>query len=362
MKAVIFAGGVGSRLWPLSRTNNPKQFIGLIDHKTMIQLCYSRTRTLFKPEDIYVATGAGNVSNIHDQLPEIDSSRIFGEPVRRDLGPAVGMSAALIGKDHPNEPLAYVWGADQIYKNESKYTQLFRAAEEYLAEDPEKIIFFGDTPRFANQNIGWIEFGDITSYKGGFTFHQFKSFHAKPEREIATRYYRDNKHAWNIGDFVTTPVFFLSLFKKHAPKIYEKLMVLQDAYGTDSFQKVLDAVYPEMPDAHLDNAIFETMDNKNALVISANVGYADIGSWNTYKEAFENYPSETVTKGNARHYNTRDSLLFNTEDSQLIVGLDLDDIVVVNTKDVVFVARKSTMHNIKKVVKDLKESGLEDIT
>jgi mannose-1-phosphate guanylyltransferase len=362
MKAVIFAGGVGTRLWPLSRKHNPKQFMGLIDNKTMLQLCYERILPVFEQDKIYVATGESNVENVHQQLPEIDHGHIIREPARRDLGPAVGLAAALIGKSDPDEPLAYIWGADQIYRNENKYRHLFEVAHAYLERDPDKLILLGETPRFANQNVGWISFGDIVTVQETIPFHAFEGFHAKPELSIAEEYYRDNKHAWNIGDFVTTPSKILSLYEEHAPEIYSHLMRIQKAYGGPDFQGVLDEDYPAMPEISLDTAIFEKMDPQHALVISADVGYADIGSWNTYKEAFENYPLQTVTHGTVKSYNTTNSLVFNAVDSTLVVALDVDDVVVVNTEDVVFIARKSSIQNIKKVVKDLKESDFVDRT
>lgn len=362
MKAVIFAGGVGTRLWPLSRKSNPKQFMRLINNKTMLQLCFDRIKLMFDIDKIYVETLRENIDPIHDQLPEIDLTHIIGEPARKDLGPAVGLAAALIGKDNPGEPLAIFWGADQIYRNEDKYRHLFKIADDYLQDDPDKIILLGETPRFANQNVGWISFGKTVAVKDGISIKAFEGFHAKPELDVAVAYYRDNKHSWNIGDFVTTPQKILSLYKQHAPEMHEKLMKIQAAYGTDQFDAVLENEYSLLEEVSLDNAIFEKMDPSHALVISADVGYADIGSWNTYKEAFEDYPDHVVTRGKTKVFQSKDSLIFNNEENKLIVGLDLDDLVVINTEDIIFVARKSSIQNIKKVVKDLKDSEYADKT
>ena len=318
--------------------------------------------SLFERDDIYVATGKANVENIASQLSEVNPLHVIGEPARRDLGPAVGLAAAIIGKNFPDEPLAYIWGADQIYKNEDKYRSMFSIAQHYLEQDPQKLILLGETPRFANQNVGWISFGDTVTVQEGISFNTFEGFHAKPEISIAQSYCDDGKHAWNIGDFITTPSKILSLYREYAPELYAKLMEIQEAYQTDAFDEVLDRAYPEMAEISLDNAIFEKMDHSHALVMSADVGYADIGSWNTYKEAFEENNQAVVTKRNVRTYNSQNSLIFNAKDETLVVALDVYDVVVVNTGDVIFVARKSSIQHIKDVVKDLKESDLEHLT
>ena len=362
MKALIFAGGSGTRLWPLSRRHNPKQFLGILDHKTMIQHCYDRITPLFEHEDIYVATGKENKEAMCAQLPQLQEDHLFIEPIRRDLGPAVGLAAALIAKISPQEPIAYIWGADQIYKDEDKYRHLLSVGQQHLIQHPSKIILLGETPRFANPNVGWVEIGSSQTELDGFTFHAFKGFKAKPPLDIAIQYYRDHKHVWNIGDFMTTPSFILSLYEQYAPDMYQKLMQIQATYQTDQFVKVLEEVYPTMDEVHHDQVIFEKMDHTSALVIAADLGYADIGAWNTYKEAFEDYHDQTVTLGKVWHTQSHDSLIYNQVDDKLIVGLDLEDMVIVNTEDVLFVGKKSSINNIKTLVKQLGESEYEDLT
>lgn len=362
MKAVIFAGGVGTRLWPLSRKNSPKQFTGLVEDKTMFQMCMDRVKKAFDLKKIYVATGKHTVDAIKDQSPDILSEHIIGEPAKRDLGPAVGLSAAIIGKDDPEEPLMYIWGADQIFRHEDAYLHLIEAAAKYLESDPHKVILFGEKPRYPNQNLGWISFGEEVSNDNGVAFNAFQGFHAKPDKETAEKYTSDGQHAWNIGDFMTTPAFILSLYEQYAPNMYADLMKIQAAHGTDDFEAVLDAVYPQLEEISLDNAIFEKMDNNNGLVVSASMGWADIGTWDAYKEAMQDSPEQPVTKGNVYLEDSKDVMVFNADDKTMVVGNDLDDLVIVNTEDVVLVARKSSISSIKSVINKLKESKHKDLT
>lgn len=356
MKIVFFAGGVGSRLWPLSRKNTPKQFEKIIGDKTMLQIAVGKLFPTFSWKDIFIATGSHYIEHVTQQLPDLPQENILCEPEMRDVGPAVGLVTSLFVKAHPDEPIAVLWGSDHLVRNEEVFRKVLLAAEKLIKEDPEKIIFVGQKPRFPNQNLGYIEFGEEIKKEDGLPIHQFKSFLYRPHLSVAEKWYKDGKHAWNLGYFVTTPRFLWKLFKTFAPDdLMVKLEEIQAAFGTEKYDEVLNRVYPTIEKITFDNVVLEKMDPKYGNVISVDLGWSDIGAWEALKEALSETDDENVTKGEVALEDSEGSLMYNFT-NQLIVGIDLKDMIVVNTKDVVLICPKDSVPKIKKFVEKLQDT------
>src|SRR5258708_7301787 len=158
MKVVIFAGGVGSRLWPLSRKNSPKQLEKIVGDKSTLQLAVDRLKPDFSQKDIYISTGKKYESIVRYHLQQIQPENLLFEPEMRDVGPAVGVAMGIIGKDNPNSPVAIIW-SDHFVKKERRFREVLGFAEDIANKDPNSLIFIGQRARFANQNLGWLEFG-----------------------------------------------------------------------------------------------------------------------------------------------------------------------------------------------------------
>src|SRR5680860_933601 len=221
MKVVIFAGGVGTRLWPLSRKNTPKQFEKIVGNKSMLQIAVKKLFPEFSWNDIYISTGIHYEDIVREQLTELPSNNIIVEPEMRDVGPAVGLITALFEKEDPDEPIALLWGSDHLVKNEKVFRNALRAAEKLVLEDPEKIVFIGQKPRFANQNLGYIEYGEKVKDIGDIPVSKFVGFEYRPHLSTAERFLKDGRHSWNLGYFVTTPRFLWKLFEKFAPSLFK---------------------------------------------------------------------------------------------------------------------------------------------
>ncbi len=362
MKIVVFAGGTGTRLWPLSRKKSPKQFLTVVNNQTMLQLCIRRLYPTFTPNDIFISTGKRYLSDVKHQLPEIPAGNIILEPEMRDVGPAVGLVTATMLKKFPDEPFAILWGSDHLVKNDKEFRRILKKSSEVIKEDGEKIIFIAQKPRFASQNLGWIEFGDSLKSIDDIDLMQFKAFQYRPDEETANRYFSDGQHAWNLGYFVTTPRFLWSQFEKHSPDIYSKLLEIYNACETDEYTSVLERVYPTIEKISFDNAILEKLNPDNAYVISQDLGWSDIGAWEALKEALETSKEANVTSGSVLLEDSTDSLVYNYEDGKTIVGIDLGDHLVVNTRDVLLITKKTSVPKIKKFVESLKDGPHEDLT
>ncbi|HEX7042270.1 MAG TPA: sugar phosphate nucleotidyltransferase [Patescibacteria group bacterium] len=351
MKIVIFAGGVGSRLWPLSRKNTPKQFEKIVGDQSTLQLAAQRLQPDFSWEDLYVATGKAFVEVVRDQLPQMPKEHVIGEPMMRDVGPAVALMTRILVKESPNEPMAILW-SDHLVKQEPLFRKILRVAGEYVKKDPNKVIFVAQKPRFASENLGWIHYGDESFEKETIPFYEFVGFKYRPDSEKAKEYFNSGHHGWNLGYFVTTPQFLWKQFEKLAPETAEKIDEIVKEWGKPKFNSKLEKIYPTLEKIHFDNVILEKLDPTDAYVTCENIEWSDIGAWEALKEALSVTKDENVTKGNVLLEDSRDSLIFNFK-NQTVVGIDLDDIVIVNTEDVVLVCPKNSVPKIKKFVEKL---------
>lgn len=361
MKAVIFAGGVGTRLWPLSRKKSPKQFEKIVGDTSTLQLAAFRLQPDFAWSDVYVSTGEAYVPIVRKQLPKLDPNHIIGEPATRDVGPAVGLMTSLLIQESPNEPIAILW-SDHLVKNEALFRKVLRVAGAVVKDDPKRIVFVSQKPRFASVNLGWIEYGKQVMVKDGVTLHSFVDFQYRPDKPTAKRYFASGHHAWNLGYFVTTPRFLWEQYQRFAPNLYQGLSeIARVRPDADKFRDALEKIYPSLEKISFDNAILEKLDPSQALVISENIEWSDVGAWEALKEALQEAQDKNVTLGKVMTNDTRDCLVYNYTD-QIVVTIDLDGMLVVNTPDVILVCNKNSVPKIKKFVESLSNSENDHLT
>jgi mannose-1-phosphate guanylyltransferase len=360
MKAIIFAGGIGTRMWPLSRSSTPKQFEAIVGDKSTLQMAVDRIRPEFDWENIYVSTGERYRDIILHQAPEIPAQNVIGEPEMRDVGPAVGYLMSILALEDPDVPVAILW-SDHLVDNVDKFKQALIAGSEYLHKHPNNFVFLGQRPRFANQNLGWIEFGETIDNLNGTQLKSFTSWHYRPDLATAKKYFRDGKHAWNPGYFIVTPRFCLSKFEQHAPDMYAILMELQSSYGKPEHPEKLRELYSQMEKISFDDAVIAHVPSNEAVVLPVDLGWSDIGAWEALKEALQTHPAENVVKGNVHTHLATNNLVYSTT-NQLVTAIDVEGLVVVVTDDAVLVTRQQSIPEIKKMLATFKDTPLEKYT
>lgn len=360
MKAVIFAGGVGTRMWPLSRKCSPKQFEPIIEGKSTLQLAVERIRPEFAWEDVYISTGEVYREIITKQLPQIPDQNIIGEPEMRDVAPAVGYLMSIIAKTDPDSPVAVLW-SDHLVQNVNSFKEALLAGGDFVRKNPDKFVFIGQKPRFANQNLGWIEFGDSLEPINGFQPKRFVSWHYRPDLATAQKYFKGSQYVWNPGYMVVAPKTVLNQYKKHAPEMHNQLLLLQESFGTPHHQEVLKGVYPKMEKVHFDNAIAEKITADEAVVLPVDLGWSDIGTWEALKEALQAQPSDNLTLGKVETLNTVNSLVYSYTD-QMVAVVDMDNMVVVVTQDAILVTKQSSIPQIKDLLKRFEGTKKEKYT
>ncbi len=360
MKIVIFAGGVGTRLWPLSRKKSPKQFGKIIGDKSTLQETVERLSPQFSPSDIFIATGKRYKEVVIEQLPQIPENNFIFEPEMRDVGPAIGLVTSLLATRFPDEPMAILW-SDHLVKNKERFINSLLLAEGIINDKKAEFVFIAQKPRFANQNIGWIELGDLVEDLEETKIYKFKQLRYRPELDEAANFFKNERFVWNLGYFVTTPKFLFSLFKLFAPTMFEPLVQLQKTWQGPGFEESLQRIYPTLEKISFDNAILEKLRAENIFVVSSDLGWSDVGAWEALKEALSDTKEENVTRGKVMLEDSKDSLVFNYTD-QLTVGIDLEEVIVINTDDVTLICKKSSVPKIKKLVEKLAGTPHEHLT
>jgi len=350
MKILIFAGGTGRRLWPLSRKDSPKQFQIFKEGKSTLQRAVDRVRE-FGLENVYIATNKKYKQEVQDQIPNIEASHILTEPAKKDLGAAVGLSLLRLKKQGVDGPIAMLW-ADHLMSKPDNFRSALRQGKKLVKENPEQFVFLAEEARFANENMGWIHLGEnITDNQ-----YKFKGWKYRPQPEQCKEMYESGDWAWNPGYFIFDIDFCLNLYQQHESEMYNKL---QDMVADE--QK-LEQEYGQLEEKHFDDAIAAQLDNDQATVLKVDLGWSDPGTLYALKEALTEDQLENLIKGEGDIFakDTEDSLIYSEQENKLTVALGLNGKIVINTEDVLLVCSKESVNQLKTLLKELEQEGFSE--
>jgi mannose-1-phosphate guanylyltransferase len=232
-------------------------------------------------------------------------------------------------------------------------------AETLTVEGKAKIVFMGETARFANDNLGWIGLGEAMGELNGRNYYSFKSWIYRPPLERCEEMFSQGDYVWNTGYFVTTVGFVSEAYANHQPEMWAQLQSIGRAIGTEDYNTILHNVYPELLVDSFDDAIVKKTGLDDAVVLHGNMGWSDPGTLYALKEAINPNPNENVTKGLVEAHQTRDSLLYNYESHKLMSVVGLDGVIVVNMEDAILVVHKDQIPLVKQMVDGLTDTELE---
>lgn len=348
------AGGTGTRLWPASRKNQPKQLLKLIDDKTLLQNTYQRCLDWVKPEQIFVATASSYQESVKRQLPGVLPGNYSIEPCLRARGPAIGLAALIMHEQNPESTFMCMWSDHSIDSQPDYFINLLSNLEKFLNESPEYTITVGVRPTEPHTGLGYIEKGQPKENSLNLPLYELASFKEKPDRETATGFLASGKYLWNSGYFVWKSATLLDLYKTHLPEIYNILMEIKPYIGTDKQQAAIEQWYPKMPKLDIEQGLLEKMEG-NILTLVGDFKWADIGSWKIVKD-IQSGPEANLTKGLTVDYGSSGSLLYNYTDKVLLATVGTKDLIVVVTPEAVLVADKNNSEDVKKIITQLEEN------
>lgn len=354
MRIIILAGGGGTRLWPMSREDRPKQFCKLTSEKTILEETLERFQNWPK-EKIYIATTKPLVKNLKETLPDFPEKNIIIEPSKRDTAPAMGYTALKLSLDDENEPIAFI-PSDHYIGQVDKFIKAIQKAEEVINETG-KLLDISIHPSNPNTALGYTKVGDKVLEKDGVEFYQFEGHTEKPDFKTAQKYLEDGNYLWHANYYMWSPKLFLEAYKKHSPQIYEDLMKIKEAIKNGKESKAED-IYNKMEKISIDYAIMEKMSSENVLIIKGDFDWKDIGAWDTLHENLMTKTDEkrNLVRGERLNIDTSNSIIYG-ENEKLIATVGLDDVVIIDTKDALLVCSKSKAQEVKKVIDELKIRG-----
>jgi len=336
----IMAGGIGSRFWPASREQKPKQFLDIIGSgKSLIRMTFERFASYIPASNIFVVTNKMYKQQVLEHLPELDESQVLVEPARKNTGPAVAYFSMRLQAINPNG--VYVMApADHFIEKEEVFNTNIKKALDFASKE-NVLLTLGITPTRPDTGYGYIHYGDANNNG----FNKVQSFREKPDLETAQKYLDDGSYLWNAGIFVWSAKSILYSFEVNAPELYKKLNEGADKYNTSEEQEFIDKNYNEIESISVDYAILEKANN--IFTLPSDIGWSDIGTWASLHAL-------TAEGENKIQINSEDAVLDEVENclirvpkDKLVVIKGLEDFIVIDEEDVLLIYPKSQEQEIK---------------
>ena len=370
--AMIMAGGAGTRLWPMSRKDMPKQLIPLIQQpgddrpRCLLEISARRLEGLIPVEQRYICTAEGYRESIRQTLPEFTDDRILGEPMGRDTVNAVGLAAAVFEKLSPGAIFA-VLTADHIIEPLETFQKLMAQGYALVEDDPSRLVTFSIKPTYPATGFGYVERGTpLQTDDPEIQAWRVQRFVEKPDLPRAKAYVESGFFSWNSGMFVWRASTFLEALKQFKPESYEGLMRIQDAWGTSAQQQVLADVYPTLPKISVDYAVMEPASKARdrqftVCTLQMDVNWLDVGSWPSYghtvdpDSAGNRVAFDAAARGDVVLQSSGSNLVVNPVKGHTIALLGCQDLIVVHTEDATLVMPREKAEELKELHSRVRE-------
>jgi mannose-1-phosphate guanylyltransferase len=356
--AVIMAGGGGTRLWPISRKESPKQLLPLLGKETLFQNTVSRLETLFPPERILVVTVAEQAREMQEQVPAIPVENYLIEPAPRGTASVVALAAAVLKKRDPQAVMA-IQTADHHIRNGDLFNYLITTALRVAQQG--YLVTLGITPTFASTGYGYIQQGEPLKGNYKYPVYTVKSFKEKPDDVSAQQLLRSGDHSWNSGMFVWRVDAILAEIEKQMPGLFQAVNTIASAWNKPEQDEIVRAQWNDLKSQTIDYGIMEQAE-RVAVLPAGGLGWSDVGSWDSLFDVLLPDMNGNVATSAQHHLalDTHNTLVYSTGDERLIVTIGLDDMVVVDAGDVLMICKTDQSQKVRDVVEHLKKHNQEN--
>jgi mannose-1-phosphate guanylyltransferase len=357
--AVLLAGGRGTRFWPRSRMRAPKQLLNIIGRETMLRETAARLKDVFALPNFWAVTNAAQAAAVRRELKGVPSAHILAEPVGRNTAAAIGLAAIHLEHEHDDAVMA-VLPSDAYVADGAKYRSLVGAALE-LAQTAGTFVVMGIPPTRPETGYGYIEGGKTSARALGVEAYSVVRFTEKPDVELAREYVASKKYLWNAGMFFWRVSTFMAALKRYLPATQAALKELGKTIGTKKYAAALKKIYPKLENISVDYAVMEPSTRAESaaagvrvLVIPAEVGWSDIGSWAAVYELLAKQPGQNVSAGGSFTLDSSGNYFWSPK--KFVAAIGVNGLVVVETHDALLVCPRERSQDVGKIVKWLEEN------
>jgi len=352
---IIMAGGVGSRFWPLSRREKPKQFLDILGQgETLIQQTYRRFKTTCPDKNIFVVTSAEHKDLVLEQL-DIDPLHVLGEPFRRNTAPCIAYGTFRILKENPDAVIT-VTPADHLIVKEDKFCEEIQSCFEFAGRN-DALITLGIKPDRPETGYGYIQADQKRPVQGYQNLLKVKTFTEKPDIDLARVFLESGDFYWNSGIFVWNIKSIMAAFEKYLPDTYSVFEEGKSHFGTELEKTFIGKTYAECRSISIDYGIMEKADN--VYVKCTDIGWSDLGTWSSlYEHSPVDNTGNALVRGEVFSYNNQGNII-NISPGKVAVLQGLKDYIIVDSDDVLLIVKKEDEQNIKQYLEDVKKSTKE---
>lgn len=339
LNVLIMAGGRGTRFWPMSTDEKPKQFLNLIDEKTMIQTTVDRLKPLVDINHIFICTCQQYIELVKEQLPNLPVRNIIIEPTGRNTAPCILLSILYIKQFYKNGHVV-VLPSDHKINDEKEFLNVISSADTFLNTHQDAIITIGINPDRPETGYGYINYSDNSEIVNNYYVKKVNRFYEKPKIEKANEYFKDGHYLWNAGMFMFDIDFMINEFNMYY-KSY-KLLASLPPISDSSYYDKLHKIYEKCEAISIDYAIMEK--SNNIYVIPSNFGWDDIGSWKAIERYISKDEHGNVLKGKIRKINSNNNIIYGN--NKEIILLDIDDIFCIVTEGQIVIGNKESLFKV----------------